>query len=295
MTTPVQTSVTTLIFTCLALTAFAANSVLCRLALGEQSIDASSFTIIRLLSGVITLWIILLLRNRGRTMWQHGSWPAAAMLFLYAATFSFAYTTLDTGTGALILFGSVQLTMILFSVSRGDHLHLTEWSGILLAFLGFVYLVLPGISTPSLDGFILMTAAGVAWGVYTIIGRGSARPLVDTGSNFLRTVPFVLLLGLSTVRHIDMTARGVALAVLSGAVASGIGYAIWYRALAGLTTTRAAVLQLSVPVLAAAGGVLFMSEMVSLRLALSAMMILGGIALVVLGKAWYARKIIENT
>lgn len=295
MTTPVQTSVTTLIFTCLALTAFAANSVLCRLALGEQSIDASSFTIIRLLSGVITLWIILLLRNRGRAMWQHGSWPAAAMLFLYAATFSFAYTTLDTGTGALILFGSVQLTMILFSVSRGDHLHLTEWSGILLAFLGFVYLVLPGISTPSLDGFILMTAAGVAWGVYTIIGRGSARPLVDTGSNFLRTVPFVLLLGLSTVRHIDMTARGVALAVLSGAVASGIGYAIWYRALAGLTTTRAAVLQLSVPVLAAAGGVLFMSEMVSLRLALSAMMILGGIALVVLGKAWYARKIIENT
>lgn len=279
--------VKTTIFTVLALVAFAANSVLCRLALGEESIDASSFTVIRLLSGAIVLFAIIKIAGNQSRSTSKGSWTASAMLFLYAITFSFAYITLDTGTGALILFGAVQITMILLSLISGNRLHVTEWIGIMIAFTGFVYLILPGVTTPSVVGFVLMTVAGIAWGIYTLIGRGSTSPLTDTAYNFLRTVPFVILLAIIAISGTHYTTEGVVLAVLSGGIASGIGYSIWYSALGRLTATQAAVLQLLVPVIAALGGVVFVSETVTLRLIYSAILILGGILLVVLGRYYF--------
>jgi len=276
----------TVAFTSLALVAFAANSVLCRMALGEGAIDAAGFTVVRLLSGAIVLLAII------NTTGKHGpgskgSWSSSAMLFVYAVTFSFAYVSLDTGTGALILFGSVQLTMIILSVIKGNRLHFSEWLGVVVAFAGFVYLVLPGVSAPSLEGLILMTLAGIAWGVYTLKGRASADPLMDTGYNFTRTIPFVLILALLSIKHIHYSSAGIILAVLSGAIASGLGYTIWYHALTGLTATQAAVVQLLVPVIAAAGGVIFVSEEIGLRLIVAALMILGGIFMVVMGRYYF--------
>lgn len=273
-------SIKTFVLTGLALTAFAANSVLCRLALGESTIDAASFTVIRLLSGAITLSLILALGQKRYNPASGGRWPAALMLFLYAITFSYAYITLNTGTGALILFGSVQITMILIGLVSGERLRLMEWTGALCAFAGFVYLVLPGVTAPSLSGFLLMTLAGIAWGIYTLKGRGSSNPLADTTGNFVRTVPFIAVLALITIQNMQLSPMGVLFAVISGAVASGIGYTIWYTALAGLSATQAAVVQLLVPVIAAAGGVVFMSEVISLRLVLAAILILGGILMV---------------
>lgn len=278
----------TLLATAFALTAFAANSVLCRLALGGQRIDAVSFTAIRLLSGLLMLAVILRLAGGACRPSSGGSWKAGAMLATYAVLFSFAYLTLDTGTGALLLFAAVQLTMIFSALTEGERLHGVEWGGVLLAFCGFVYLMLPTVRTPSFTGFILMTAAGVAWGLYTLAGRNSRNPLQDTAGNFIRTWPVVAALSLFVVTGGQQTASGVTLAVLSGAVASGIGYAVWYLAIAGLTTTQAAVVQLLVPVLAGVGGVLFAAETLSLRLIVSAGLILGGIMLVVLGKRYMA-------
>jgi len=209
------------------------------------------------------------------------------MLFVYAATFSFAYISLNTGTGALILFGAVQLTMITIAVVSGDRLHLSEWLGVGLAFAGFVYLVLPKVTTPSLISFVLMTIAGISWGIYTLMGRGSESPLSDTTYNFTRTLPFIIVMGLLFIQNSHLSQKGVLLAVMSGALASGIGYTIWYIALRGLSTTIAAVAQLSVPVIAALGGVIFVSESISFHFLLSAAMILGGIALVVLGKHYF--------
>lgn len=267
--------------------AFAANSVLCRLALGDKTIDASSFTVIRLLSGAIVLLVLIKLNNKINSTATKGSWFASSMLFLYAITFSFAYITLDTGTGALILFGAVQLTMILLSLISGTRLHITEWTGIIIAFMGFVYLILPGVTTPSFLGFILMTVAGIAWGIYTLIGRGSKSPLTDTAYNFLRTVPLVILLAIIAISQAHYSYEGILLAVLSGGIASGIGYSIWYSALGGLSATQAAVLQLLVPVIAALGGVIFVSEAITLRLVIAATMILGGILSVVLGRYYF--------
>ncbi|MDH5648984.1 MAG: DMT family transporter [Gammaproteobacteria bacterium] len=281
--------VKTLILTVLALVAFAANSVLCRLALGDKTIDASSFTVIRLLSGALVLLVIVKSKSNKKGMTARGSWSAGFMLFLYAIAFSYAYITLDTGTGALILFGSVQITMILLSVISGNRLHLTEWLGIAIAFSGFVYLVLPGVSTPPLTGFVLMTTAGIAWGIYTLKGRTSNAPLMDTTFNFLRTVPLVMIVAVITLGHAHYSVEGILLAVLSGAIASGIGYTIWYAALAGLTATQATVVQLSVPVIAALGGVVFVSEVITPRLALSGAMILGGISLVILGRYYFVQ------
>ncbi|MBN0986738.1 DMT family transporter [Amphritea pacifica] len=280
----------TVLYTLFALLAFAGNSVLCRLALGEQSIDAGSFTVIRLLSGIAvlsTLWYLTQKRKaetdpgRGR-----GSWTAALMLFIYALGFSYAYISLDTGTGALILFGAVQITMIMVSLFRGTRLVWAEWLGLALAFSGFVYLLKPAINTPSLWGFVLMTAAGVAWGMYTLKGRGSVNPLADTHFNFFRTLPLVLLtlLFTLTLSHAVITVNGVLLAMLSGAIASGIGYAAWYRALSGLSAVQAAVLQLLVPVIAAAGGVVFTDEQITTRLLIAALLVLGGIFLVMVGR-----------
>lgn len=281
--------VTTCVFTAFALTAFAANTILCRLALGQHSIDAASFTVIRLASGILALWLIVALRGAHRHAHKQGSWLGASMLFLYAICFSYAYLTLETGTGALILFGAVQLTMILVSLYRGETLHATEWSGVTLAFVGFVYLVLPGVAAPSLMGFALMTLAGIAWGVYTLVGKGSKQPLLDTTANFTRTLPLLAIPVLFMLQHTQVTAHGALLAMVSGAIASGMGYAIWYRALTGLSGTQAAVLQLAVPVIAACGGIVFMAEQVSVRLILSGLLILGGIGMVIAGRSWYLR------
>jgi len=285
---PTHSILKTLVLTALALIAFAANSVLCRMALGEQHIDAASFSVIRLLSGAVILMLILSLKNRARSA-ACGNWLSASMLFLYAIAFSYAYLSLQTGTGALILFASVQITMILFSLFSGNRLHASEWLGVVIAFAGFVYLVLPGVSAPSLQGFVLMTIAGIAWGVYSLRGRSSQSPLADTAFNFLRTLPFAALVLVFTVSNAHMDSQGILLAMLSGAVASGIGYSIWYAALGGLSTTQAAVVQLSVPVIAALGGVVLVSEPITLRLVVSSVLILGGILLVVMGRRYLAR------
>jgi len=289
----IDSLIKTLFTTSVALTAFAANSVLCRLALGEQTIDAASFTMIRLLSGAIVLFLILQLPGKTSNSTSKGSWFAASMLFLYAISFSFAYITLDTGTGALILFGSVQLTMILITLYKGTRLHTVEWAGVLISFSGFVFLILPGISTPSFSGFILMTVAGTAWGIYTLAGRDSVNPLADTTQNFIKTIPLIIIIGIITIftnQDIQLSQKGIVLAVLSGAIASGIGYTIWYMALADLTAAQAAVVQLLVPVIAAAGGVIFVDEIITSRLLFSSVMILGGILLVVSGRYYLLQK-----
>jgi len=274
----------TIVLTIMALVAFAANSVLCRLALGAGAIDAASFTCVRLLSGSLILMAIFKISDSRNNSASRGSWPASLALFLYAIAFSYAYITLDTGTGALILFGAVQITMILLSILSGNRLHAAEWVGIGTAFAGFVYLVLPGVSAPSLIGFLLMTVAGIAWGIYTLQGRGSSDPLGDTCYNFLRTTPLVLMLAILVLPEAQFSTEGILLAVVSGAIASGIGYTIWYAALGGISTTQAAVVQLSVPVIAALGGVVFSAETITWRMTSSGALILGGILLVVLGR-----------
>ncbi len=277
-----------IIFTGLALIAFAANSVLARLALGNETIDAASFTIIRLLSGSLVLIVIITI-TRSTGLPGKGSWSASFMLFLYAITFSYAYISLETGTGALILFGAVQMTMILLLYISGARLHYTEWVGVAIAFTGFVYLILPGVTTPSVTGFLLMAVAGIAWGSYTLKGRGSKNPLRDTAANFIRTTPLVILLAIATINNSHYSTEGILLALLSGGITSGIGYTLWYIALAGLSVTQAAVLQLSVPVIAALGGIIFVSETITPRLAISAAMVLGGILVVILGKYYISK------
>lgn len=276
--------VQTVFLTTLTLIAFASNSVLGRAALGDRSIDAASYTSIRLISGALVLYLIVHLNRTGSRSGARGSWWAALMLFLYAVSFSFAYITLETGTGALILFGAVQITMILVSLMGGCRLHPAEWLGMAIAFGGFVYLVLPGVTAPPLIGFLLMALAGIAWGLYTLAGRGSDHALLDTAYNFLRTVPLALIVALLAIGHSHWSLHGVLLAVTSGAISSGLGYTIWYAALGGLSATQAAVVQLLVPVIAALGGVVFVAEPITLRLVLSALLILGGILLVVLGR-----------
>ncbi|MCP4670303.1 MAG: DMT family transporter [Desulfobacula sp.] len=289
MNKPTNYLAKTIIFTGLTLIAFAANSVLCRLALGERAIDASSFTIIRLMSGVIVLLGILSFNKNKNGSTTRGSWYAGVMLFLYAISFSFAYITLNTATGALILFGSVQITMIISSLISGTRLHVMEWTGVIIAFTGFVYLILPAVTTPSAIGFLLMTVAGIAWGIYTLMGRGSKNPLTDTAYNFFRTIPIAIILLILTIKNSNYSSEGVLLAVLSGGVTSAIGYTIWYIALGGLSALQAAVLQLLVPVIAAFGGVIFVSETITLRLTVSAIMILGGILMIVLGKNYFVQ------
>ena len=281
--------------TSLALLAFAGNSIPCRLALGDNAIDAASFTSIRLLSGIIVLAIIIKLSKNDRALLSKGSWGASSMLFLYAATFSFAYISLETGIGALILFGSVQITMILASLISGNKLHYSEWIGVLLAFSGFVYLIMPGLTTPSLMGFMLMTVAGISWGIYTLMGRESKNPLNDTAHNFLRTLPFVAVLIAVSFQDAKLSQEGILLAALSGGIASGIGYTVWYIALGEISTTQAAVVQLLVPVIAAVGGVLFANELISLRLVLSSAMILGGIMAVVMGRYFFVLQVSSKT
>ncbi len=276
----------TILITGTALIAFAANSVLCKMALGENAIDASGFTIIRLLSGAIVLSIILLISKNKSSSQKKGSWFSSFMLFLYVIAFSFAYKSLDTGTGALIMFGAVQISMITISIINGNKLHFSEWVGVVVSFLGFVLLILPGITAPSTIGFILMVVAGTAWGIYTLNGKNSKNPLRDTAYNFIRTIPFLLVLLILVYKDIKYTHEGIWLAVISGGVTSGIGYTIWYIALRGLSTTQAAVVQLLVPVIAAFGGVLFVSEKITVRLSLSSLLILGGILVVMISRKY---------
>ena len=279
----------TIYLTGFTLVAFASNSVLCRLALGEVTIDAASFSTIRLVSGAATLLVIATFLTRNKVSVHRSNWTSAAMLFLYAVAFSFAYVSLSAGTGALILFGAVQATMIIAGVWSGERPRLLQWVGLVVAVVGLVYLVFPGLTAPSLTGSMLMTAAGIAWGVYSLKGRGTVDPIGATTDNFVRSVPLVLVVNLIMLPNIHLSAKGIWLAALSGSIASGIGYIIWYAALQGLTTTRAATVQLSVPVLAAIGGVIFLSEGISIRLVLSAITILGGVAMTVLSRERSAR------
>lgn len=255
--------------------------MLCRLALGAGSIDAASFTAIRIVSGAVMLLAVAAVTRRGG---GRRSWISAAMLFLYAVGFSFAYLDLHAGTGALLLFGAVQMTMLGVAIARGERPPVGEWIGIALALGGLVYLVAPGLEAPSIRGAVLMLAAGAAWGVYTLRGRGSANPVGETAGNFLRAAVPAVAVGAIGMSHAHATTRGVLLAVTSGAITSGLGYVIWYAALRGLTATRAALVQLAVPLIAAIAGVLLIGEHITVRLVAAAVLILGGIALALLSR-----------
>lgn len=259
--------------------AFAANSILCRLALRNGHIDAATFTLVRVASGALMLW--LLSRNITRKRTSSSDWIAAAALASYAAAFSFSYISLTAGTGALLLFTAVQATMIARGIFEGEHLRRMHVVGLSLAIGGLILLVLPGISRPPLRGALLMIAAGVAWGVYSLRGRSTSDPVGVTAGNFLRAVPLAAVLVFLLARHIHADISGVAWAIASGAIASGIGYAIWYAALRGLTANRAAAVQLSVPVIAALAGVIFLGEAVTIRQLIASSAVLGGIAIVV--------------
>jgi drug/metabolite transporter (DMT)-like permease len=266
------------VLTSLTMTAFAANSILCRLALKSTAIDPASFTLIRLVAGAATLWLIVRVRS-GRSA-RAGRWSSAFSLFAYAAAFSFAYVSLSAGTGALILFGAVQATMILYGLFRGERLTPLQTLGLALALGGLLALLLPGATAPNWVGAMLMTAAGIAWGAYSLMGRGNTQPIETTAGNFLRASVFGVLLSSVSFGLFAWDPRGAFFAILSGAVASGLGYAIWYTVLPALRATQAATVQLSVPVIAALGGVLLLGEQLSLRLVLCSVAILGGIALV---------------
>jgi len=272
------------LWTALALLAFAANSILCRLALSHGLIDPASFTTVRLVAGAVTLALLARVASTARTP-ADPSWSAAALLFLYAAPFSFAYGALTTGTGALLLFGAVQVTMIVGAIRAGDRPTPGQWLGLGLAFGGLVYLVFPGITAPSPRGATLMLVAGLAWGLYSLRGRAARNPLAQTASNFARTVPMVLALSLVAQRSVHVEPRGLVLALVSGALASGVGYVVWYQAVAGLSGVTASIVQLAVPVLAAGGGVLLLAERITVRLGLAAVLILGGVALALVARS----------
>jgi drug/metabolite transporter (DMT)-like permease len=268
--------------TLLTMLAFAGNSVLCRVALKQTGIDAASFTSIRLVSGALTLWLIAALFRRDRA--GRGSWLSALALFAYAAGFSFAYLSLTAATGALLLFGAVQATMIGHALWRGERLHGRQSAGLALAFGGLIGLLLPGLTAPPLFGSALMLAAGVAWGIYSLRGRGAGDPTRVTAGNFQRAMLFAAALSLLTLSGARLDPAGAAYAVASGAIASGMGYALWYSVLPALKATNAATVQLSVPAIAALGGIVFLGEPLTLRIAVAAAAILGGIALVLFNR-----------
>jgi drug/metabolite transporter (DMT)-like permease len=278
----------TAIFTAAALIGFAANSILCRLALRPREIDAASFTAVRLLTGAA---VLALLAGPRRAL-RAGSWASAAALFIYAAPFSFAYLRLDAGIGALLLFGAVQLTMIGAGLRFGERPLANEWMGFVIAATGFVALAAPGTTAPDPIAATLMATAGVSWGIYSLRGRRASDPLASTAGNFLRAAPFSLVLAAVTVLVVRLASpiigtpaalhaspKGLALAAASGGLASGLGYTLWYAALRELSATRAAILQLAVPVLTAAGAVALLGERITLRLLCAGAAILGGVAI----------------
>jgi drug/metabolite transporter (DMT)-like permease len=310
------------VLTLMAMIAFASNSLLCRAALKETGIDAASFTFIRIFAGAVALWLILQSRKmlsvkrtalplaeesetrtgfpspqsspNGRGgpfslrekvgMRAAGNWISALALFAYAAAFSFAYNSLSAGTGALLLFGAVQATMILWGFRKGERLHAIQIAGLVVAVAGLVVLVFPGLSAPPLIGSMLMLSAGIAWGVYSLRGKGVRDVTASTAGNFLRAVPFAALVSVVMLPKMHLDSLGVTYAVISGAITSGLGYVIWYAALAGLKAASAATVQLSVPVLAATGGILLLGEPITLRYVIASIAVLGGIFLVVIEK-----------
>jgi len=265
-----------------ALVAFAGNSVLTRVALGRGTIDAATFSTVRIAAGAAMLLVVTAL-SRSREFRFNGSWPSAVVLFFYVIPFSFAYASLTAGTGALILFGAVQVTMMLAALIVGERPHHLQWYGLALALAGLIYLVLPGLKAPPLSGSLLMAIAGIMWGIYSILGRGTRNPLQLNMGNFVRTLPLVISVSVLTARQSHISTNGLLLALASGAITTGLGYVLWYTALRNLTTTGAAIVQLLVPVLAGAGGVVFLNETISFRLLLSAIVVLGGIALALTG------------
>jgi drug/metabolite transporter (DMT)-like permease len=269
--------------TAVSMLAFAANSLLCRFALQQERIDPASFGAVRLLAGALVLAIVM--RARQGQVAGAGDWRSAALLFAYVALFSFAYVSLAAGTGALILFGAVQLSMLGVGLLRGERFAPAGWLGLLLAMAGLVVLLLPGAAAPSLLGAALMAGAGIAWGGYSLRGKGVSDPLAATAGAFIRAAPLGLLPVLALMPGLHADARGVGLAVASGALSSGLGYVLWYAALRRLNALRAAVVQLSVPLIAALGGVLLLGEAFTLRLGLAALAILGGIGLVLGSRA----------
>lgn len=273
----------TALYTSFALVAFAFNSILCRMALRGGEADAAGFTLVRLISGAIALIVISYFFGGGKST-KRGNWLSAFFLFAYAICFSFAYLGLTAASGALILFGSVQFTMIATALYRGERPGGLEWLGLAIALGGLVYLLFPGLSSPPLFEALLMAAAGIAWGFYTLRGKGSSDPLGDTTGNFIRTVPMIAIAVIPFFARIDLSTRGTVLAILSGAVASGVGYSVWYLALRHHTATHAAVLQLAVPVIAAFGGVILLSETITNRLLIASALILGGIGMAMLGR-----------
>lgn len=272
------------ILTLLAMIAFASNSLLCRFALKQTSIDAASFTFIRILSGAVALWLIMSMRRRADEAPLQGNWLSALALFAYAAAFSFAYITLSAATGALLLFGAVQATMILWGLRKGESLRVRQILGLIVALAGLVALLLPGLSAPPIGGAILMLGAGVAWGIYSLRGRGTSNAISATAGNFLRAVPFAVVLSIAFIPRMSVDPAGIAYAILSGAIASGVGYVIWYTALPNLKAASAATVQLAVPVLTAAGGILLLGEPLTIRFMLASIAVLGGIALVVIAR-----------
>jgi drug/metabolite transporter (DMT)-like permease len=286
---PIESSRKTLTFLVLAIIAFAANSVICRLALANNASDPASFTIVRILSGIMMLMLLWFLRQHDRPdsrviQSAKGSWRGASALFVYALGFSYAYVQIDTGTGALILFGSVQLSMIAFGLFKGERFSFWQWVGFSFAVIGLCYLLWPTLTTPSIFGALAMLVAGLAWGVYSLFGKGSEDALGDTAFNFFRCLVFIPVLLVFSYDHLQLSGLGFLLAVLSGAFASGLGYAIWYSVLPHFSSMTAAVCQLSVPIIAAMGGLLFVGEVIGLRLLLASILVLGGVLLVILCK-----------
>ncbi len=271
-----------MLLTSLAMAAFAGNSILCRLALHQTGIDAGNFTSIRMFSASLTLAAIVRVvrQNSGPS----GSWLSALALFAYAAAFSFAYVSLPAATGALLLFGAVQTTMIGFGLWRGERLGRAQTAGLALALIGLTGLLLPGLEAPPAAGSFLMLCAGIAWGIYSLRGRSAGNPLLATAGNFFRTIPFTMALTLLMSKQVALDGTGVLYAVLSGALTSGVGYAIWYTVLPSLKAMQAATVQLSVPVIAALGGILFLNEPLTVRFILASIAILAGIAVVIVGK-----------
>lgn len=276
----------TIMLTAVAMIAFAANSVLCRLAIGHHLIDATSFAAIRVLAGVVTLATILAFRSRLLASRPRSLAPAA-MLFVYMIFFSFAYTHLTAGTGALILFGAVQLTMFGVALRSGERFVPLAWAGLAIAIAGLIYLISPGLAAPDPVSAVEMAIAGIAWGVYSLLGRRASDPLEATGWAFIIALaPTIVVAALSAAASgASVTTEGAALAIASGAIASGCGYVIWYAALRGLTAARAATVQLSVPAIAAIGGVLFIGEDMTTRLVIASIATIGGIAIVLMQRA----------
>lgn len=280
------TSLRTALLTLVTMIAFAGNSVLCRMALQQTSIDAATFTSIRLASGAVVLGLIVRFFRTGRT--GAGNWWSALALFAYAAGFSLAYISLSAATGALLLFGSVQATMICRGIWQGERLARLQWLGLVLALAGLVGLMLPGLAAPPLLGAALMVLAGAAWGVYSLRGKGAGDPTLVTAGNFWRAAVLALALSAvvqaSALLNASWDAEGLGYAVASGAVTSGLGYALWYSVLPALKATQAATIQLSVPVIAALGGVVLLGEVMNEQFVLASVATLGGIALVIWGK-----------